>query len=151
MANWRGAWSSGTAYIADDSVSYSGAEYFCVTACTGQTPSSSADWALQDSFEGAAAGFGTGVTTGSQAWLFVSLPALAYTAITRNTSEAATSATVAWPDGTAGAYTADVLSSAFPGAVDAYHVTYSGHTVTQPQVTRDASGAVTAQPALTYV
>jgi hypothetical protein len=149
MANWRGAWASGTAYLPDDSVTYGGAEYYCVTACTGQTPGVSANWALQNSFEGPATG-GSGVTAGSQAWLLASLPALAYTAVTRNTSEAATSATVAWPDGTTGTYTATVLSSAFPGGVDAYTVTYSGHTVTQPQVTRDASGAVTAQPALTY-
>ena len=33
MANWRGAWASGTAYIAGDSVSYGGTSYYCVTAC----------------------------------------------------------------------------------------------------------------------
>ena len=91
------------------------------------------------------------VVTGSQAWLIAALPALTYTAVTRNASEAATSATVAWPDGTTGTYTATVLSALFPGAVDSYTVTYSGHTVTQPQITRDASGSVIAQPALTYV
>lgn len=149
MANWRGAWGGGTAYLAGDSVSYGGTEYYCVTACTGQVPSLSVDWALQNTFEGPASG--SGVTAGSQAWLFASLPALTYTAVTRNTSEAATSATVVWPDGTTGTYTATVLSSAFPGGVDAYTVSYSGHTITQPQITRDASGAVTAQPALTYV
>src|ERR1035441_1975490 len=52
MANWRGTWGSGTAYIADDSVTYSGVTYFCVTANTGQTPGTGADWALQDVFKG---------------------------------------------------------------------------------------------------
>jgi hypothetical protein len=87
---------------------------------------------------------------GTAAWLITALPAIAYTSMTRNTSGAVTSAAVTWPDGTVGAYTADVLSTAFPGAVDAYHVTYGAHAVTQPQVTRNASGVVTAQPALTY-
>src|ERR1035441_7795805 len=52
MANWRGTWASGTAYIADDSVTYGGVTYFCVTANTGQTPGTGADWALLNSFTG---------------------------------------------------------------------------------------------------
>src|ERR1035438_10345142 len=52
MANWRGTWASGTAYIADDSVTYGGVTYYCVTANTGQTPGTGADWALQDVFKG---------------------------------------------------------------------------------------------------
>jgi hypothetical protein len=87
---------------------------------------------------------------GSAAWLITALPAIAYTSMTRSSSGAVISAAVTWPDGTAGTYTTDVLSALFPGAVDAYHVTYGAHAVTQPQVTRNASGAVTAQPALTY-
>lgn len=73
-------------------------------------------------------------------------------AITRDTNEAATSAGVVWPDGTVGTYTALVVSSAFPGAVDSYRVTYGSpatRTYTQPTVTRDASGAVTTRPAIT--
>jgi hypothetical protein len=72
--------------------------------------------------------------------------------ITRDGNGAATSAPVLWPDGTVGTYTADTVSSAFPGAVDAYHVTYgspASKTYTQPAVTRDATGAVTNRPALT--
>lgn len=72
-------------------------------------------------------------------------------AITRNSNGAATSAAVVWPDGTPGTYTADTLSSAFPGAVDSYHVTYGSPvtmTFTQPAVTRDSTGAVTALPAI---
>ena len=74
-------------------------------------------------------------------------------AITRDSNGAATSAPVTWPDGVTGTYTADTLSTAFPGAVDAYHVTYVGATTktfTQPAVTRDATtGAVTDAPAIT--
>jgi hypothetical protein len=52
MANWRGTWGSGTAYAADDSVTYGGAPYYCVTANTGHTPGTDADWAVMDSFTG---------------------------------------------------------------------------------------------------
>lgn len=74
-------------------------------------------------------------------------------AITRDANGAATSAPVVWPDGTPGTYTATTVSTAFPGAVDAYTVTYGSpvtKTYTQPAVTRDAStGAVTNRPAIT--
>jgi hypothetical protein len=73
---------------------------------------------------------------------------------TRNGDGAITTATIEWPDGTAGVYTADTLSTSFPGATDAWHATYAGtpsKTITQPAVTRDGSGNVTAQPAITIV
>lgn len=74
-------------------------------------------------------------------------------AITRDANGAATSAAVTWPDGSPGTYTATAVSSAFPGAVDAYTVTYGSpvtRTYTQAAVTRDASsGAVTTAPAIT--
>lgn len=73
--------------------------------------------------------------------------------ITRDANGAATSAPVVWPDGTPGIYTADTVSATFPGAVDAYHITYGNPTVvrtyTQPAVTRDSNGAVTTLPAIT--
>lgn len=72
--------------------------------------------------------------------------------ITRNGDGAATSAPVVWPDGSPGTYTATTLSTAFPGAVDAYTITYGSpvtRTYTQAAVTRDSSGAVTAAPAIT--
>ena len=71
--------------------------------------------------------------------------------VTRDSNGAATSAPVVWPDGSPGTYTATTLSSAFPGAVDAYTVTYGSpvtKTYTQPAVTRNASGAATAVPAI---
>jgi hypothetical protein len=71
--------------------------------------------------------------------------------ITRDSNDAITSAPVAWPDGTPGLFTADVLSSSFPGAVDAFHITYGSpvtKTFTQPAMTRNANGAVIALPAI---
>jgi hypothetical protein len=71
---------------------------------------------------------------------------------TRDANEAITSASIVWPDGVLGTFTADVLSAEFPGAIDAWHATYNGSTaktVTQPAVTRNSSGAVTAQPPIT--
>lgn len=73
-------------------------------------------------------------------------------AISRDANGAATAAPVVWPDGTAGLYTATTVSTAFPGAVDAYTITYGSpatKTLTQPAVTRDGSGAVIQRPALT--
>lgn len=34
---WKGAWVSGTSYIADDAVGYSGASWFCILATSGTT------------------------------------------------------------------------------------------------------------------
>lgn len=69
---------------------------------------------------------------------------------TRNIDDAITTATVKWPDGATGVFTSTKLSTEFPGAIDAYTVTYEkgdiSYTLTQPTVTRNASGAVTAQP-----
>lgn len=72
--------------------------------------------------------------------------------ITRDANGAATSAPVVWPDDTPGTYTATTVSTAFPGAVDAYSITYGSpptKTYTQPAVTRNAAGAVTTRPAIT--
>jgi hypothetical protein len=80
--------------------------------------------------------------------------AFSVTAATRNSDGAITTASIVWPDGTTGTYTADTLSAAFPGATDAWHATYNSvpaKTATQPAVTRDGNGAVIAQPAITIV
>ncbi|TFI40251.1 hypothetical protein E4P29_25405 [Rhodococcus sp. 1R11] len=72
-------------------------------------------------------------------------------AITRNANQAVTSAAVVWPDGTPGTFTAETLSTAFPGAVDGYRITYGSpatKTYTQPTITRNAAGAATAVPAI---
>jgi hypothetical protein len=94
---------------------------------------------------------------GTDVWLKLhaggNLDALLVGAITRDADGAATSAGVIWPDGTTGTYTATTVSTAFPGAVDAYTVTYAAspaRTVTQPAVTRDeTTGAVVTRPGMT--
>jgi hypothetical protein len=72
---------------------------------------------------------------------------------TRDVNGAIITASIAWPDGATGVFTTDTASIAFPGSIDAYHVTYilgsTSFTVTQPLVTRDSNGAVTVQPAIT--
>lgn len=72
--------------------------------------------------------------------------------VTRDANGAATSAPVVWPNGQPGTYTADTISTAFPGAVDGYHITYGSpvtKTFTQPTITRDATtGAATNVPAI---
>ena len=93
----------------------------------------------------------SGGTSSVNTQLAMSPDTLIVGTITRNANEAATAAPVVWPDGLNGAYTADTLSSAFPGAVDAYHITRVGSstvTYTQPLVTRDTAGAVTLRPAI---
>lgn len=84
------------------------------------------------------------------AWTLVQ--AFQVVSATRDANEAITTASVVWPDGATGTFTTDTASTAFPGAIDAYHVTHvlngTTKTVTQPAVTRDTGGAVTAQPAL---
>ena len=46
--SWQGAWVSGSSYIVDDAVGYSGASYFCINATSGTTtPNLDAlNWAL---------------------------------------------------------------------------------------------------------
>lgn len=75
-------------------------------------------------------------------------------AAVRNADGAILSADIIWPDSVGGSFVSDSLSVDFPGAIDAWHATYVGSTtktVTQPLVTRDANGAVIAQPAITIV
>jgi hypothetical protein len=68
---------------------------------------------------------------------------------TRDDNGAIITASIVWPDDVTGTFTTDVASTAFPGAIDAWHATYGGQTVTQLAVTRDNNGAVIAQPAIT--
>lgn len=74
---------------------------------------------------------------------------------TRDSNGAITTASIVWPDGATGTFTTDTASTAFPGAIDAWHATHVvgavTKTITQTAVTRDADGAVTAQPAITIV
>ena len=45
---WKGAWVSGTSYVADDAVGYGGASYFCILATSGTTTPDldTTNWAL---------------------------------------------------------------------------------------------------------
>ena len=83
-----------------------------------------------------------------KAWALAS--AYSITSATRDSDGVITTASVLWPDGSAGTFTRTTKNSAFL-TVDAYTVTHtdSGKTATQPAVTRDANGNVTAQPAIT--
>jgi len=84
-------------------------------------------------------------------WAYAS--AFQLVSATRDANEAIVAASIMWPDGATGTFTTDIASTAFPGAIDAWHATHvlSGvtKTVTQTAVTRDANGAVIAQPAIT--
>jgi hypothetical protein len=75
--------------------------------------------------------------------------AIAVGDLTVNPSGAVVAASVVWPDGATGTYTADATSG---GAVDAYHVTHVldgvTTTYTQPAVTRDGGGNIVARPAM---
>lgn len=72
--------------------------------------------------------------------------------ITRDANEAVVTADVVWLDGTPGVFTSTVRSTLFPGAVDAYTITYGSpavRTYTQPELTRNRSGSVIYRPPVT--
>lgn len=85
------------------------------------------------------------------AWAYAT--AFQLVAATRDANEAIVTANIVWPDGASGIFTTDVASTAFPGAIDAWHATHILNsvtkTITQTAVTRDAAGAVIAQPSIT--
>lgn len=90
---------------------------------------------------------------GSDAWILANanLDLLIYGTVTRDSNLAATASYVRWPDGTYGVYNATSVSTAFPGAVDAYTISYTSLSAgtkiyTQPAVTRDSTGAVINRP-----
>lgn len=72
------------------------------------------------------------------------------TSITYDANGVVTTATVKWPDGSAGTFTTTDQNSTWL-AVDAFTISHtaSGKTVTQAAVTRDSNGLVTTKPALT--
>lgn len=71
------------------------------------------------------------------------------TSATRDTNSVVTSATIRWPDGATGTFTTTSNNPVF-FSVDAFTITHSasGKTVTQPAVTRNSYGDITAQPAI---
>lgn len=74
-------------------------------------------------------------------------------AVTRTVNGAVQTATIVWPDGATGTLTADAFDSTNPGLVTAWHATHTllgvTRTVTQPAMTYNAQGDLTAQPAIT--
>ena len=72
------------------------------------------------------------------------------TSATRDSDGVITIATIAWPDGSSGTFTTVTKNATFL-TVDSYTATHSvsGKTATQPSVTRDDSGNVTSQLAIT--
>jgi hypothetical protein len=97
----------------------------------------------------------TAAVPGGADWLKLhaggNLDALITGVVTRDANGVATSASVVWPDGSGGVFTATSVNATWR-AVDAYTVTWTGSTtktVTQPAVTRDSTGAVTNRPAMT--
>ena len=79
--------------------------------------------------------------------------AFAMVSSTRDSNGVVTTAEIIWPDGASGTYTADTISTAFPGSTDAWHATHTvaglTKTVTQTAVTRNVDGSVSAQPIIT--
>jgi hypothetical protein len=72
------------------------------------------------------------------------------TAATYDSDGVVTTATVKWPDASAGTFTTVTKNTTFL-AIDAYTITHtaSSKTVTQTAYTRDAQGNITVKPALT--
>lgn len=72
------------------------------------------------------------------------------TSLTRDATGVVTSATVKWPDGSAGVFTATTINTTY-AAIDAYTITYVARNrmVTQAAVTRNSFGDVITKPALT--
>lgn len=68
--------------------------------------------------------------------------------ITRDSNDTAISASVVWPDGDVGTYTAVTLSTEFPGFVDSHTVTKGTKTYTQPAMVRNENGAIINRPAI---
>lgn len=112
-------------------------------ASTINTPLSALDAAIMVQGGGASAS-----NAALKAW--AEAGAYELTAITYDTDGVVTTATVKWPDGSAGIFTTTAKNSTWL-AVDAYTISHadSGKTVTQAAVTRDGNGAVTVKPALT--
>ena len=83
-------------------------------------------------------------------WAYVQ--SFAVISATRNANNVITTASIVWPNGATGMFTTDTINTTF-NAIDAWHATHilSGttKTVTQTAVTRNSSGAVTAQPTIT--
>lgn len=176
---WKGPWNGATAYLGNDWVQRNGRSYECILANTGQDPATSPTyWQLSadkgaDGTNGATGATGATGSTGAtgatgptgpagatgppgSTWTLFDIAAdpelMISGTITRNSNDAVTTASVVWPDGSTGTYTALTFSSNYPGAVDSYQITHfdgvTTVTYTQPPVTRNLHGVVTTRPAI---
>lgn len=86
------------------------------------------------------------ILTNLKIWAYAE--SFAVISATRNANNVITSANIKWPNGVSGVFTTDAINATF-NTIDAWHATYLDtvtKTVTQTTVTRNAGGAVTAQP-----
>lgn len=101
---------------------------------------------------------GSGGTTNGDivAWMTgESYAVLASPVATRTVTDALNTASVTWPDGATGTYALTTESTAFPGYVDAYVMTYklgsaALKTMTQAALTRNATGGILVRPAVVF-
>lgn len=100
--------------------------------------------------QGAAGVSGVSASNNAVLTMWTVSGAYSITSATRDSDGVITTATVSWPDGSAGTFTRTTKNATFL-TIDAYTVTHtdSAKTVTQAAVTRDSNGNVTAQPAIT--
>ena len=93
-----------------------------------------------------------GMESGSNAPLIAWVLSGAYSveSAARDSDGVITTASILWPDGSAGTFTRTTKNATFL-TVDAYTATHakSGKTAIQAAVTRDENGNVTAQPEIT--
>jgi len=93
-----------------------------------------------------------GASSNSQILGWAYVQSFSVISATRNANNVITTASIVWPNGATGTFTTDTINTTF-NAIDAWHATHIlgvvTKTVTQTAVTRNASGAVTAQPAIT--
>jgi hypothetical protein len=97
-----------------------------------------------------AGGGGGGGAAATDQWLLSNVPAVQYTAQTRDGDNVVTVGTALWPDGSAGVYTLTTKNVTWLAA-DAWTLTHtdSGKTLTQAAVTRNGSGYETVTPVIT--
>lgn len=85
-----------------------------------------------------------------KSWAYVQ--SFSIVSATRNAKNVITTASILWPNGATGTFTADTINARY-NTIDAWHATHTINdvtkTVTQTAVTRNSKGAVTEQPTIT--
>jgi len=125
------------------------------SAAAAAESANTAEIAAAESEAQAASAIATvGASSNSQILGWAYVQSFSVISATRNANNVITTASIVWPNGATGTFTTDTINTTF-NAIDAWHATHIldavTKTVTQTAVTRNASGAVTAQPAITLV